>query len=168
LVADYEDGVWLVELAGLQDPELVPRAVLTAFGFMEQPRKGPTESQFCDPSLPGRRKGGGPRTRYPCLAWIRTGIDSKLIGAGQETKKILLLARLQYMVAVAIRVPIVRPVQSVYQEYREAAGITAAQIENQMTTRQRKGSGRLFAAARDAYRSRQSRRTRALGACWRG
>jgi hypothetical protein len=63
--ADYEDGVWWVEFAGLQDPELVPHALLTAFGFMEQPRKGPTESQFCDPSLPGRREGGGPWTRYP-------------------------------------------------------------------------------------------------------
>lgn len=44
LVTDYEDGVWLVELAGLQDPELVPHAVLTAFGLIEQPRKASTES----------------------------------------------------------------------------------------------------------------------------
>jgi predicted ATPase len=44
LVTDYEDGVWLVELAGLQDPELVPHTVLTAFGLIEQPRKAPTES----------------------------------------------------------------------------------------------------------------------------
>jgi hypothetical protein len=35
------------------------------------------------------------------LAWIRTGIDSKLIGAAQEPKKVLLFARLQLMVAVA-------------------------------------------------------------------
>jgi predicted ATPase len=44
LVTDCEDGVWLVELTGLKDPELVPHAVLTAFGLIEQPRKAPTES----------------------------------------------------------------------------------------------------------------------------
>ena len=34
---DYEDGVWLVELASLSDPELVPRAVASVLGAREQP-----------------------------------------------------------------------------------------------------------------------------------
>jgi predicted ATPase/DNA-binding CsgD family transcriptional regulator/DNA-binding XRE family transcriptional regulator len=35
--ADYPDGVWLVELAALADPALVPQAVATALGVPEQP-----------------------------------------------------------------------------------------------------------------------------------
>jgi len=37
---DYEDGVWLVELAGLSDSAQVPRAVASALGVREEP--GPT------------------------------------------------------------------------------------------------------------------------------
>ncbi len=36
-VAAYADGVWLVELAGLSDPRLVPRAVADALGVREDP-----------------------------------------------------------------------------------------------------------------------------------
>ncbi len=35
LLADYRDGVWLVELASLADPELVPQAVAAALGVRE-------------------------------------------------------------------------------------------------------------------------------------
>lgn len=44
LLGDYDDGVWLVELAGLADPELLPQAVLSALGFVPQPALPPTES----------------------------------------------------------------------------------------------------------------------------
>jgi predicted ATPase len=44
LLGDYDDGVWLVELAGLMDPGLMPQAVLSALGFMAQPGLPPTES----------------------------------------------------------------------------------------------------------------------------
>jgi non-specific serine/threonine protein kinase len=44
LLQDYEDGVWLVELAGLTDPTLVPQAVANALGFMSRPGLGPIES----------------------------------------------------------------------------------------------------------------------------
>jgi len=37
LVGAYPDGVWLVELAGLSEPELVPQAVATALGVKERP-----------------------------------------------------------------------------------------------------------------------------------
>src|SRR5919201_104653 len=37
LVEDYADGVWLVELAALADPALVPQTVASALGVREQP-----------------------------------------------------------------------------------------------------------------------------------
>jgi predicted ATPase/uncharacterized protein HemY/DNA-binding XRE family transcriptional regulator len=37
LLASYPDGVWLVELASLSSPELVPQAVATAMGVREEP-----------------------------------------------------------------------------------------------------------------------------------
>lgn len=36
LVDEYEDGVWLVELASLSDPDLVPQAVASALGVREE------------------------------------------------------------------------------------------------------------------------------------
>jgi len=36
LVADYRDGVWLVDLAGLADPALVPHVVAGALGVREE------------------------------------------------------------------------------------------------------------------------------------
>src|SRR5205823_2139154 len=35
----YSDGVWLVELAALSDPSLVPQTVLAALGLTEEPGK---------------------------------------------------------------------------------------------------------------------------------
>jgi predicted ATPase len=51
LVSEYEHGVWLVELAGLQDPELAPQTVLTALGSMAHPAKAPIDSliNFLEP-----------------------------------------------------------------------------------------------------------------------
>jgi len=43
LVEEYRDGVWLVELASLTDQVLVPRAVATAVGIREQPRRAVLE-----------------------------------------------------------------------------------------------------------------------------
>ena len=40
----FADGVWLVELAGLMDPALVPQAVLASLGFMGEPGRTPTEA----------------------------------------------------------------------------------------------------------------------------
>jgi non-specific serine/threonine protein kinase len=43
LVGGYEDGVWLVELAALSDPDLVPRALASALGVRETPDRPLTE-----------------------------------------------------------------------------------------------------------------------------
>jgi predicted ATPase/class 3 adenylate cyclase len=40
----FPDGVWLVELAVLSDPSLVPKAVASALGVLEQPSRGLTET----------------------------------------------------------------------------------------------------------------------------
>ncbi len=39
VVDDYDDGVWLAQLAALSDPALVPGAVAAALGVPEQPRR---------------------------------------------------------------------------------------------------------------------------------
>jgi predicted ATPase/DNA-binding CsgD family transcriptional regulator len=44
LVEGFEDGVWLVELAPLVDPSLVPQAVASALGLREQPGRSPAEA----------------------------------------------------------------------------------------------------------------------------
>ena len=44
LVPDFEDGVWLVELAPVGDPAAVPDAVATALGITAQPGKSVTAS----------------------------------------------------------------------------------------------------------------------------
>jgi predicted ATPase/DNA-binding SARP family transcriptional activator len=40
----YRDGVWLVDLASLSDPDLIPQAVSSALGLREQPGRAPTET----------------------------------------------------------------------------------------------------------------------------
>ena len=37
LIEQFTDGVWFVELAPISDPELLPKAILSAFGVVEQP-----------------------------------------------------------------------------------------------------------------------------------
>jgi predicted ATPase/DNA-binding CsgD family transcriptional regulator len=44
LAEAFEDGVWLVELASLADPSLVPQAVASTVGVREQPGYLPTET----------------------------------------------------------------------------------------------------------------------------
>ncbi|MGE5171506.1 MAG: ATP-binding protein [Rudaea sp.] len=44
MLDEYEDGVWLVELAALRDPGLVPQAVITVLGLKEQPGKSLTQT----------------------------------------------------------------------------------------------------------------------------
>ncbi len=44
LVSTYPDGVWLVELAPLSDPALVPQAVAQALGVREQPGRSVTQT----------------------------------------------------------------------------------------------------------------------------
>ena len=44
MVSDHEDGVWLVELAPLSDPELVPQAVASALEVREQPARPLTQT----------------------------------------------------------------------------------------------------------------------------
>jgi predicted ATPase len=44
LVGVCPDGVWLVELAPLSDPELVPKAVASTLGLPEQPNRQLTET----------------------------------------------------------------------------------------------------------------------------
>src|SRR5207247_3508982 len=43
LVGEYPDGVWLVELAALAEPSLVPQAVASALGIREEPNRPLTE-----------------------------------------------------------------------------------------------------------------------------
>ena len=43
LAATFADGVWLVELAGLSDPSLVPRALATVLAVHEQPDRSMTD-----------------------------------------------------------------------------------------------------------------------------
>jgi predicted ATPase len=44
LAEGFEDGVWVVELASLADPSLVPQAVASTLGVREQPGRSPTEA----------------------------------------------------------------------------------------------------------------------------
>src|SRR5918998_4156576 len=44
LVEGFEDGMWLVELASLADPSLVPQSGAYALGVREQPGRSPTEA----------------------------------------------------------------------------------------------------------------------------
>jgi predicted ATPase/class 3 adenylate cyclase len=44
VIEDYPDGVWLVELAPLTDPELIPERVSSALGVQEQPGRGLLET----------------------------------------------------------------------------------------------------------------------------
>src|ERR1700674_4595019 len=44
LIDAFPDGVWLVELAALSDPRLVPQAVAQALGLKEQPGKSVSET----------------------------------------------------------------------------------------------------------------------------
>jgi predicted ATPase/DNA-binding CsgD family transcriptional regulator len=44
LVERFEDGVWLVELAPLADPSLVPQAGASTLGVREQPGRSPSET----------------------------------------------------------------------------------------------------------------------------
>ena len=44
LLEDYEDGVWLVELAAVTDPALIPQVVLATLGFGAEPGQTPMES----------------------------------------------------------------------------------------------------------------------------
>jgi predicted ATPase/class 3 adenylate cyclase len=44
LLEDFPDGVWLVELAALTDPDLVPQAVATALGVREETGKALTQT----------------------------------------------------------------------------------------------------------------------------
>ena len=44
MVDTYEDGVWLVDLASLTDPELVPRAAMTVLGLRDRRNQSSLES----------------------------------------------------------------------------------------------------------------------------
>ena len=44
VLQDYTDGAWLVELASLSGPDLVPQAVASPLGVVEQPGRSLTES----------------------------------------------------------------------------------------------------------------------------
>jgi predicted ATPase/DNA-binding CsgD family transcriptional regulator len=44
VLEEYADGVWLVDLASLSDPDLVPQAVASALSVSEQPGRSVTES----------------------------------------------------------------------------------------------------------------------------
>ena len=54
LVAQYAEGVWLVELAALSDPGLVPESVVTAFGLTEDKQNRPATERLDLPRFRGR------------------------------------------------------------------------------------------------------------------
>src|SRR3712207_3531745 len=74
LARAYPDGVWLVELAPLTDPSLVPQAVASVLGVREQPGRSLTESMadylraknllLPNPATPS----GSPESCTPCCA----------------------------------------------------------------------------------------------------
>src|SRR5581483_2186182 len=41
---DFPDGVWLVELAALADPALVPQTAIAALGARERPGRAPADA----------------------------------------------------------------------------------------------------------------------------
>ncbi|HEX5810115.1 MAG TPA: helix-turn-helix domain-containing protein, partial [Anaerolineales bacterium] len=47
LLTQYSDGVWLVSLAPILDPQLVPRTTALAIGLLEEPRR-PVIDMLCD------------------------------------------------------------------------------------------------------------------------
>jgi predicted ATPase len=53
LAEGFEDGVWLVEVAPLADPSLVPQAVASTVGAREQPGRSLTET--LSDHLPARK-----------------------------------------------------------------------------------------------------------------
>src|ERR1700675_4557590 len=44
LLESYSDGIWLVELAALAEPGLVPQTVANVLGLKEQPGRSPTQT----------------------------------------------------------------------------------------------------------------------------
>jgi non-specific serine/threonine protein kinase len=44
VLADYANGVWLIELASLNDPALLPQTVMALFGLVVQANTSPTEN----------------------------------------------------------------------------------------------------------------------------
>jgi predicted ATPase len=44
LLEDYPDGIWLVELASLSDPALIPQAIASALGVRESPGRPVTQT----------------------------------------------------------------------------------------------------------------------------
>ena len=59
LVPRFDDGVWLVELAQVEDPELVPAAVAVVLGVREQPGLSLTESMAAVMGGPACAAGAG-------------------------------------------------------------------------------------------------------------
>src|SRR5262249_61572625 len=71
LLARFPDGVWLVELAGLTDPALVPQAVAATLRVREEPNRPlrDTPADYPRPPrlllLPDHRPHPGPASRPP-------------------------------------------------------------------------------------------------------
>ena len=59
LVGAYPDGVWLVELAALSEPDLVPKAMAGALGVPERPDEPLTETPPRGSQVQGAAPGGG-------------------------------------------------------------------------------------------------------------
>ena len=53
VVPDYRDGAWLIELAGVRDPEAVPDSVVSTFGV--QPAGGRTATETVLEFLRGKQ-----------------------------------------------------------------------------------------------------------------
>jgi DNA-binding CsgD family transcriptional regulator len=78
LLEGFEDGVWMVELAPLADPSLVPQAVASTLGIREQPGRSPTEtlSDYLGPVAPEQYPAGLSAREAEVLRLVATGLTN--------------------------------------------------------------------------------------------
>jgi hypothetical protein len=88
LLEGDRDGLWLVDLAPLADPALVPQAVASVLGIREAGAGG-TEGASCGP-VSGRSDAGGQASRAKALA-------QTLVAALKSRKLLLLLDNCEHL-----------------------------------------------------------------------
>jgi predicted ATPase/transcriptional regulator with XRE-family HTH domain len=99
--AAYPEGVWLVELAALADPALLPQTVVLALGLQEQPGRSPLET------LAGYLK-------HRCLLLVLDNCEH-LVGACAELAVTLLQRCPQLRILATGREPLAAPGEALYR-----------------------------------------------------